>query len=73
MIRFFINIYIWVIILDSLLSYFPQYKNQQWAKFVKQAADFTLKPVRKILPADLPMDVSPLVVIIILNLLPLLW
>jgi YggT family protein len=73
MIRIIINIYIWVIILDSLLSYFPQYKNQDWAKSVKQAADFSLKPIRKILPKDLPFDVSPIVVIIILNIIPALW
>ncbi len=73
MIRIILNIYIWVIILDALLSYFPQYKNQDWAKVIKQAADFTLKPIRKILPQDLPFDVSPIIVIIILNVIPALW
>jgi YggT family protein len=73
MIRIIINIYIWVIILDSLLSYFPQYKNQDWAKAVKKAADVTLKPIRKIVPQDLPFDISPIIIIILLNILPAVW
>ena len=73
MIRFLIYIYIWIIILDAILSYFPQFKETPWTKLVKQAADFSLKPVRKLLPPDLPFDISPIIVIIILNLLPVLW
>jgi uncharacterized protein YggT (Ycf19 family) len=74
MIRFLINVYIWIIILDALLSYFPQYKNQEWAKLIKKAADFSLNPVRKIIPQqDLPFDIAPLIVIVVLNLIPALW
>ena len=73
MIRFILHLYVFVIILDSVLSYMPQYQNEPWAKFVKQLADYTLKPIRKILPQDLPFDFSPLIVIIILQLIPGLW
>lgn len=55
------------------MSYFPQYRDQKWAKMLKQAADYTTKPVRKILPSDLPFDLSPLIVIFLLNLVKVLW
>jgi YggT family protein len=73
MIRFVINIYIYLVILDAIMSYFPQFQNQQWAKSLKQVADFSLKPIRKLLPKDLPMDFSPLIVIFVLNLVKILW
>lgn len=62
-----------MIIADAILSYMPQYRNEQWAKFVRQLAGYTLNPVRKILPPDLPFDPSPIIVVIILQLIPALW
>lgn len=73
MIRFLINIYTWIVLADVVLSYVPQYQHQQWAKTINKLAGFTLNPVRKILPADLPFDFSPIIVLIILQLLPALW
>lgn len=73
MIRVIINLYIYVIILDAILSFFPQYKNQEWAQYIRKAADITQKPIRKYLPKDVPMDPSPLIVIILLNLVMALW
>lgn len=73
MIRVIINLYIYVIILDAILTFFPQYKNQEWAKLIRKAADFTQKPIRKYLPKDVPWDPSPLIVIIILQLIMTLW
>jgi uncharacterized protein YggT (Ycf19 family) len=62
-----------MIILDAIMSYFPQYQNQQWAKTLKKATDYTLKPIRKLLPNDLPMDFSPWIVVFLLNLVKILW
>ena len=73
MIRFLINIYTWIVLADVVLSYFPDYQRHQWAKTIKKLAGYTLDPVRKILPADLPFDFSPIVVLVILQLLPALW
>lgn len=73
MIRFLINIYIIVIIIDSVLSYFPHYRNHSWAQMIKRAADVTLNPIRRALPSDLPLDISPLVVIILLQIIVALW
>ena len=73
MIRFILKIYIYLIILDAIMSYFPQYQNRPWVKSLKQITDFTQNPIRKLLPADLPFDVAPLIVIFLLNLIMLLW
>lgn len=73
MIRILIKIYIFLLILDSILSYLPQYQNHPWAKMIKRGANFTLDPIRKVLPRDLPFDLSPLVVILILNVIMALW
>ena len=55
------------------MSYLPQYRSQKWAQMVKQLADYTLNPVRKILPPELPFDLSPLIIIFLLNLVKVLW
>jgi len=73
MIRALINLYMILIIIDTILSYLPQFRAQQWAMYIKKAADFTLNPVRKYMPKDLPVDVSPVVLIVALMLIQVLW
>ena len=73
MIRFVINLYIYVIIADVIISFIPQYAHEPWARFINKLANYTLDPVRKILPRDLPFDFSPIIVIIVLQLIPTLW
>lgn len=73
MIRFIIKIYIFVLIADMVLSYFPQLRHNVVVQYIRKAADFTEAPVRKLLPNDLPFDFSPLVVILLLNLFMALW
>lgn len=73
MIRTLISIYIYIIIIDALLSYFPQVQRQAWAKGLRQVADFSQKPIRPYMPKDWPFDPSPIVVIIVLNIIMALW
>ena len=73
MIRSLINLYVLVLIIDVILSYLPQFRHQPWAQFIKRAADFTCRPVRQIMPPDLPFDFSPMIVIIGLQLFKVLW
>lgn len=73
MIRFLLNLYIFIIIIDSILSFMPQYKNHEYVKFVKSLANYSLNPIRKILPRDLPFDFSPLVVIILIRMIIVLF
>ena len=73
MIRFILNIYSFVIIADAVLSYMPQYQRETWAKFIRQLAGYTLNPIRKFMPKDLPVDISPIIVLILIRLIPSLW
>lgn len=68
MIRILINLYILLLIVDVILSYLPQFKGQPWAIWIRKAADFTCRPIRQMLPPDLPFDFSPVIVIMGLNL-----
>lgn len=69
MIHAILQIYIYIIILDVILSWVPQVREQQWARYVRTAADVTLKPIRDLFPRDIPMDPSPMIVIILIQIL----
>ncbi len=74
MIRLLLGIYTWIILVDGIIDMFlPQYRNAQWAQTIKRLANYTLNPIRKVLPSDLPFDFSYLVVLLILQLIPALW
>ncbi|OFZ49013.1 MAG: hypothetical protein A2381_15510 [Bdellovibrionales bacterium RIFOXYB1_FULL_37_110] len=78
MIRAILNIYIMLLIVDAVLSYFPQYNKNNWARKIKMLADLTLNPIRKYivqkLPMqDLPIDISPIIFIVILKTIEALW
>jgi YggT family protein len=65
----FLQLYIYIIIADIILSYLPQYKTQKWAIIIHKSADFTMKPIREALPQGLPIDLSPMIVIILIQIL----
>lgn len=71
--RYLIDAYIIVIIADTVLHYVPQYKTQEWGKYLKKIAGLSLNPIRKLLPEGLPLDFSPLVVIMGLQFLRILF
>jgi len=73
MIRLLIDLYIFILIADVILSYLPQFRYKNWAVMIKKVADYTCAPVRKIMPPDLPFDFSPMVVIALLKLIEVLW
>lgn len=73
MIRFLLDLYVYVIIIDAILSFFPDLRRHQAVIYLRRAADFTCAPVRRLLPRDLPLDFSPIVVILAIYLLKALW
>lgn len=73
MIRVLIDFYKFLLIVDIILSYLPQYRHQPIVANIRRAADFTCAPVRRWLPKDLPFDFSPLIVIGVLIIVELLW
>ncbi len=73
MIRVLINLYIIVLIVGAILSYLPQVRHYKWAMYIRKISDYTLNPVRRYLPKDLPFDFSVIIVIILLKLIEELW
>lgn len=73
MIGFIFQIYIYIIIIDVIISWVPDLRSQKWAQYVRKAADVTLKPIREMMPQGLPIDPSPMVVIILCQILMYLF
>jgi len=74
LIRLVIKLYIFIIVIDVILSYIPSLKYNVWAMKVRKVADFGLDPIRRFLPLkDLPFDISPIILILLLNLFMALW
>jgi YggT family protein len=72
-IRTILEIYIYALIFDSIFSFFPDLSKYKWRKQLKMVCDFTCNPIRARLPPNLPFDFSPLLVILLINLLMFLW
>ncbi len=68
MIRLLIDAYVFLLILDAILSYVPQFKHYPAVRWIRKLADYSCAPVRKYLPPDIPFDFSPIIVILLLNL-----
>jgi YggT family protein len=64
-----LQLYIYIIIADIILSYLPQYRNQKWALIIHKAADATLRPIREALPQGMPLDPSPMIVLILIQII----
>jgi YggT family protein len=72
-IRTLLQIYIYALIFDAILSFFPELMKHNWRRQLKRICDYSCNPIRKILPPNLPFDFSPILVILIINLLMFLW
>ena len=73
LIRLVIDIYILVLVASVVLSYFPHLRHHPVVMRIHQASELTCKPIRKLLPPDLPFDFSPILVIIALRVLVFLF
>lgn len=69
MIHHLLQIFIYIIIADVILSYFPDMRRQQWAQVLHKIADAPQKPIREMLPKDIPLDPAPMIVIIVIQIL----
>jgi uncharacterized protein YggT (Ycf19 family) len=77
MIRLLLETYTYVLIADIISSCLPQYRNQQFVVYIRIASDITCGPIRKLLknlvPEKFPVDLSPIIVIVGINVLKGLW
>lgn len=69
MIDWILQIFIYVIIADVLLSWVPDMRRQPWAQKLHQIADVPQKPIRDLFPRDIPIDPSPMIIIILCQML----
>jgi hypothetical protein len=51
------------------MSWVPDVKGQPWAQKLHQIADAPQKPIREMLPKDMPIDPCPMIIIIICQML----
>ena len=65
-----INIFILMVLLDAVLSFVPDPKVQRHALVLqlRKIVDIPLRPIRQLLPPNLPFDPSPLIIILILRM-----
>lgn len=73
LIRLIVDLYIFLIILDVIFSYIPQFKHHSWAVSIHSLVELSCAPVRKFMNSNfslnLPLDVSPLIVILLFKIL----
>ena len=69
MIAAILQIFIYLTIIDAIMSYFPDLKSQNWYQQLHKIVDVPQKPIRQMLPPGIPIDPSPIVVIIVCQLL----
>ncbi len=68
-IHYLLRIFIYILIIDVILSYFPQLRSQEWARRLHQIADVPQKPIREMLPQGLPLDPTPMILIVLIQIL----
>lgn len=68
-IHYLLQIFIYILIIDVILSYFPQLRSQEWARRLHQIADVPQKPIREMLPQNLPLDPTPMILIVLIQIL----
>jgi YggT family protein len=69
MLHVLLQIFIYILIFDVIMSYFPDMRRQQWAQVLHKIADAPQKPIREMLPKDLPLDPTPMILIIGIQIL----
>lgn len=69
MIDWVLQIFIYIIIADVLLSWVPDVRRQPWAQKLHEFANIPQKPIRDMLPKDIPLDPTPMIIIMLCQML----
>ena len=64
-----IDVYVMIILARVVLSWLPVDRDQPWARFIVDVTEPTVGPIRRILPPLGGLDFSPLVAMLLLQLL----
>lgn len=65
----FLYILIGLVIVRAFLSWFPSMRDSEFARFVHRTTEPMIEPIRRFLPSIGGFDLSPIVVIIVLNVM----
>lgn len=71
--RYVIYLYCIIILINALWTFFPHIERNKFGIKLQQASDLTLNPIRRFLPPELSIDISPLIVIVILQFIVVIW
>jgi YggT family protein len=69
MIDWVLQIFIYIIIADVLMSWVPEVRRHPWAQKLHEFANIPQKPIRDMLPKDIPLDPTPMIIIMICQIL----
>ncbi len=69
MIDAILQIFTLIIFADVIMSYVPDLRKHEWAQMLHKIADVPQKPIRDLMPRDLPIDLSPMIVIFVIQIL----
>lgn len=64
-----LQIFTLIIFADVIMSYVPDLQRHEWARTLHKIADVPQKPIREMMPKDLPLDPSPMIVIFLIQIL----
>ena len=57
-----------LIIIAAILSWIPPHSKPEWAWKIEDLAEYILRPFRKYIPTIGPIDITPIVVLILLEI-----
>jgi YggT family protein len=63
-----IDVYVMIIMVRVVISWLPVDQDQRWARFIVDVTEPTVGPIRRLLPPLGGLDFSPLVVMLLLEL-----
>ena len=63
----------YLVFIDVIISFFPQLRVQSWALMVNRIVEVPLRPIREMLPKNMPLDPSPMILIMLIQMLKLLF
>ena len=66
LVHLLIGIYIWVLVISALLSWFPIDQSSPLYQLLFRVTEPIIEPIRRVLPSTGMMDLSPMAAIIML-------
>ena len=67
-----IDLYVMIVVADCVLSHLPEHRHRPWAVWIRRMSAHSCGPVRRLLGRHVhaaPFDPSPLLVIVLLQVL----